>query len=734
MTRGVAPRRESRSRVVTAVVLLVLVGCTDAGIQPAPPPPLATVDDLLTIRGRFCTAPPAEVVFPVKVLMLVDQSASLQCTDSDNRRFAAMGALIDELRPNPHVSFAFVGFSSWSRTQRFTRNRAALDAFLDPSDGLGPATDYQGALATALQLIEADMIDSGPSLRARTKYVVVFVSDGVPEPRCYAGCEDDTSACGDGVDNDGDGLLDASDPDCAGVGDATLRPDSLYGVCNTTEEVPDDVYVDYDGVCPAYNQTEQILQRVSQLDALADTYSVGAVALHTVLLFSPQEVVEGVCPGASASFGYNGAEARALLQTMAEAGGGSFRDANLAYGDRRFFDFDFASLSSRQWLTELTAVNLHARRGPGGLEPDSDTDGLSDVAEAALGTRDDRVESDGGDNYSDLFEAGRGAAGFDANDPHMPAAICDAAGDFDGDRLSNCEEDWLGTAPRDPDTDGDGLLDGLELVMGTDPTVDDAARDLDFDGVSNRDELRGGTDPLVADASAWRADRIRYAIDDEGDLSLPVNADRNETRHCYGFDVSHLRLTTPQRAIPRGLNRVLLYGLERPVALAGAETRTHVACVEARYEGPTAKVPAGGIVDLSPGAWAELTAALAEPVAAIVACTPDAPAPDEYRRDDLVALMQACLPPRVEIDRTLYRQVELAELLADYLDSRLRLRLPVRADQLFVPIESFDDEDDCVRPGELETVRALLERVAAECAPCPEQDDAPTEADAEERP
>ena len=152
-----------------------------------PPTPPPEVDDKLTVMGQLCTEPADVTPFPVKILFLIDQSASLQCTDSRNRRFQALNRVVNELLPLPQVFFGFVGFASWSRTQPFTREQDAIRPFLDPGQGLGPATDYQGALATAVRMLERDLIDSGPAVRARTRYVVVFVSDGAPEPRCRAG-------------------------------------------------------------------------------------------------------------------------------------------------------------------------------------------------------------------------------------------------------------------------------------------------------------------------------------------------------------------------------------------------------------------------------------------------------------------------------------------------------------------------------------------------------------------
>jgi len=707
---------------------LALAGsqCTDAGFQPIAPPGLAAWDALLRVQGRFCTEPPEDVVFPLKVLFVIDQSDSLQCTDGENRRFQAIDDIVSQLRPNPHVSFGAVGFSRWSREVAFTRDRAALDAIIDPAGGLGPATDYQGALATALRLLERDMVATDPGARARSKYVIVFVSDGVAEPRCLAGCEDDRNACEDGGDNDGDGLVDTADPDCQDIDDYSIKPDTLYGVCNTTQEVPDDVYVDYDGVCPAYNQPEQILFRVSEIRRLADTYGVGAIALHTVLLFADQAEVEARCPGASASFGYNGTRARAQLQAMADTGGGTFRDVNLATTGATFFDFDFTDLESDQWLTRIGAVNTNARRGrDGAVAADSDGDGLTDAAEDALGTDPASAASDGADGYGDLFESRYASAGFDATDAALPAAPCDDLADLDGDGLSGCEEAFLGTGVRAPDSDGDGMLDGLELILGTDPVTADGERDLDFDQVANADELLGATDPLTPDAEIYRDQRIRYATTDLGNLEVTRDG-RLDVRHCYDFAVSRIPLAAPLHATPRGRNRILLYTLERPVLLATVQARVHVACVDANYQGPTAKDPESGVVDWTPAAWTALHDRHTTRADLVKTCDPDSPGADDYRRRHLNDLMDACLPVKVEIDRTLYSRQALQDLLGELLDNRLRLRLPDEPSAMFVPIETFDPAVDCYRPAALRLLGQVLDRVLTECTPCdpPETEEA----------
>jgi len=89
--------------------------------------------------------------------------------------------------------------------------------------------------------------------------------------------------------------------------------------------------------------------------------------------------------------------------------------------------------------------------------------------------------------------------------------------DSDGDGLPDWVEDLLGTDPYNPDTDGDGLPDGDdsdpkgigavdtdgdglsdddEVSLGSDPNDPDS----DHDGVNDLDEFKAGTDPLDADS------------------------------------------------------------------------------------------------------------------------------------------------------------------------------------------------------------------------------------------
>jgi hypothetical protein len=68
-----------------------------------------------------------------------------------------------------------------------------------------------------------------------------------------------------------------------------------------------------------------------------------------------------------------------------------------------------------------------------------------------------------------------------------------SAQDIDGDGLSNAAEAALGTDPENADTDGDGMTDGYEVANGLNPKFNDAAEDLDGDGMSNLQEFLAGT-------------------------------------------------------------------------------------------------------------------------------------------------------------------------------------------------------------------------------------------------
>ncbi|MFO0595298.1 MAG: hypothetical protein U0228_08340 [Myxococcaceae bacterium] len=94
-------------------------------------------------------------------------------------------------------------------------------------------------------------------------------------------------------------------------------------------------------------------------------------------------------------------------------------------------------------------------------------------------------------------------------DPMGPMTLGCSVRDTDGDGLSQFAEAFLGTRVTMVDSDLDGFPDGLEARFGLDPTVGMGGEDSDQDGVSDADELLHGSDPLVVDLSLSRLSVVR---------------------------------------------------------------------------------------------------------------------------------------------------------------------------------------------------------------------------------
>ncbi|WP_421947075.1 SdrD B-like domain-containing protein [Phaeodactylibacter xiamenensis] len=192
---------------------------------------------------------------------------------------------------------------------------------------------------------------------------------------------------------------------------------------------------------------------------------------------------------------------------------------------------------------------------------DTDEDGLVDLAEQEFGSDPNNPDTDGdgvtdGSEYSDDTDfldpcdpaQDAGYTGYDADN-----AIW-AAGDCDDDLIPNGEELDLGTDPYNEDTDGDGTDDALEDEGQTDPLdpcdpvkwegytgydADNAiwaAGDCDDDGLSNGEELGLGTDPYNADTDG---DGIEDGSED-GDNTDPLDpCDPAQDAGYTGYDADN---------------------------------------------------------------------------------------------------------------------------------------------------------------------------------------------------
>ncbi len=344
-------------------------------------------------------------------------------------------------------------------------------------------------------------------------------------------------ACRDGIDNDGDGLVDfdaggGGDPDCQGANDSHEESafDSDFDGLSDVQEAtagtdplrPD---TDGDGLGDRFEVDEGLDPLVAGEEA-GDPDGDGLLTAEEEVAGSDPNVADTDGDGLS-----DGAEVELYgsSPTSADTDGDGVPDlveVETIGSDPASADGDGDGLSDPEELVATTDPTLADTDGDGlpdgeelleagtnPLDPDSDDDGLNDAQEVAAGTNPLAADTDG-DGLLDAFEV---AAGFDPGTGGEEGLDADLDGltnleeqtagsdpqnpDTDGDGRGDAEEvNVFGTSPSDPDSDGDGLDDDYELANGLDPLfAGDASADPDIDGLTNLREQELGTDPQLDD-------------------------------------------------------------------------------------------------------------------------------------------------------------------------------------------------------------------------------------------
>lgn len=143
-----------------------------------------------------CSTVLSDLSVPAKILFIVDTSGSNVSqsngvgTDKDKSyRKGSIQEFFNNYSVKPNFSWGFVTFSyssatsyigdTWSNPSMFSKTSAdmqkALDSFLNATDE--GDTPYNAAIRKA-----ADAIETDSSKTPDTKYIVVFLSDGLPSP------------------------------------------------------------------------------------------------------------------------------------------------------------------------------------------------------------------------------------------------------------------------------------------------------------------------------------------------------------------------------------------------------------------------------------------------------------------------------------------------------------------------------------------------------------------------
>ncbi|MBZ4414968.1 vWA domain-containing protein [Myxococcus sp. RHSTA-1-4] len=621
-------RRFIRTPLLAAGLLaLGLLSCTDSMLEPRAQEQ-SQLDDRLTLQGRVCTRPPNPSGFPVKVVVVIDESGSMCISDppgaqldsgfcqraevqaiippgvTEPARVRALKRLVAQFRQvnaqGGNVQVSVAPFETnvrnvWPPTtvgSRFARPDNNIDSYIDGLQSqLGKGTDYQGALSYAYSIISSDInavAQSNPELLPRTRYVVVFLTDGTPYPRCSA--TDNLSV-----------YASPSSPDLTWA-------DSIVGFCNATNTT--DV-IDGFEIGTDRNQNYQLFSYVRRLMELKDQYNVGDVRMHTVLLFNQEAVracgpicqeIYGIYPGVDPAQYPEAAKSIAswLLRRFADMGNGVYQEfndtaeiSNLGLGA-----LDYSSFASRNVMKSLVVEALSSAPGEEGRVLDSDGDGVPDARDNAftLNTNTFLGDSDG-DCLDDGFEDRREDQGFRAAndldargcDPQSPLTRNCVCRDTDGDGLSQFAEAFLGTRTGIVDSDGDGAPDSMEARWGLPPLEPNVAGlDTDGDGLPDDAELRAGSNPTRRDRAFYERNGYQYET-----RVAEVRADGSV---CYDFTVSNIQLVTPpdRAGVKQGHNLFKVWFAEAPESGVSSDYGVwRTACAWAQYAPPSVRVPAG---------------------------------------------------------------------------------------------------------------------------------------------
>ncbi|XXF79363.1 VWA domain-containing protein [Myxococcaceae bacterium GXIMD 01537] len=630
-------RRISRTLLVTGLLASLWVGCTDTLVEPLVQQQ-SHLDDRLTVRGRVCTDPPDPSGFPVKVVLVIDQSGSMCVSDppgaqeasgfcqraeieaiippgvTEPARVRALRRLLEQFRDQGNVQVSIAPFETnvknvWPPSatgNRFGAARDVSDAYIRGlQNQLGKGTDYQGALGYAYGLIAADIqavSQANPAELPRTRYVVVFLTDGTPFPRCSAN---------DGLPQSSYATPDSPDllwSDSFGAGD----------FCNLTDPDPEADAIDGFEVGTDRNQNYQLFSFVRRLMELKEQNNVGDVRMNTVLLFNEEAVracgpicqdIYGQYPNTPQAQYPQAAKKIAswLLRRFAEMGNGVYQEFNntAEISGLGLGTLDYSSFASRNVMKTLMVQALSSSPGTTSREVDSDGDGIPDALDTSFELKTNPFEADSDrDCFSDGFERLHADQGFSPAasrdtrgcDPAPPLTASCTNRDTDGDGLTECEEMYLRTRTGIVDSDGDGVPDGLESRWGLDPLKSHPAGiDTDGDGVPDATELFAGSDPTRRDRAFFESFGYQYEVQAQPQADESI---------CYDFSVSNLQLVTPPDRAGRqqGYNLFKVWFGSAPesgVATDYGIWRT--ACAWAQYAPPGVRVPLGPELSLEDG-------------------------------------------------------------------------------------------------------------------------------------
>jgi len=538
-----------------AAVMGAAGGCSDSYLFDPSAGLRGMQDRGLRVQGQFCTEATDDLTRPIKLLFAMDTSQSMVATDPDGTRAKALVDLLDALPDSPEIEVGvllFAGDVLWL-TNGGTSGFVKLQSM--------PPLDRERLAASILAYAYSGSVGTGPN-RDMTDFVkpldAIFatisadiskghqtaVSSGTPELSRYS-----VIFLSDGHPRE----------DEAQDGDIEVR-------CNAI--------------------------RALRADALD-------VTLNTVHVFSPTKPVPTYCaPDAGACQAEIIEKDAARLRLMADKGGGEFRSFRNG-APVNFLSFRMGGIKRAFLLKDIQVFNLNAQPNSAVEEPDSDSDGLSDTRERALGT-DPTLRDTDTDGISDGVEQYFKERGGSFNpvwradglslDKGCPVEL--RGKDLDHDGLLDCDEQMMGTSNNRYDTDADGVPDVMEWLGKSQPSSPDSDEDPDRDGLVNALEMRMHTDPLLPEDAHLTDRAYRYQV-----RALTVG--ESSGKLCYQFSVDNVLLVpTLDVGQGTGVNHLLMTVVQE--SGDGSPPLFREARFTARYPTGGIKDPPDGIIPLRP--------------------------------------------------------------------------------------------------------------------------------------
>lgn len=298
-----------------------------------------------------------------------------------------------------------------------------------------------------------------------------------------------------------------------------------------------------DGIANTGYETQSdndIWNAVEDIVEMTENYEVGSFALHTFLLDGFDDTTSGQS--------YRD-QAITTLQGMANEGGGQYNLLESA-DSIDFINMVDVRLTTEYIVKYLVAYNFNTIPGTEIIYADSDADGLSnDDEEEFYGTDPLDYDTDD-DGWGDYLEVSLSSPDsildplvFDSNCDVNTQLSDGSWPDTDGDGLNDCEEVLLGTSRYSIDYDNDGMPDVVEFLAGTNELDDDTGDDSDWDGREDWMEVQQHTNVNANDPLIYERYAYYYSIEDQGLVELDQGDDDiSEMSYVrqYGYSVSNI--------------------------------------------------------------------------------------------------------------------------------------------------------------------------------------------------